>query len=439
MGFAFACSLGPAAPPSVLLITIDTARVDHLSVYGYARDTTPVLRDFATQGVRFDTAYAPSATTAPTHASLFTSLYPPTHRVLMNGNRLEDRHETLAEILGAAGWVSGAVVSSYVLDPKFNYGQGFENWDADFSQAMVPDGVTAWEGERIEEKFYGRADDTTRRAIAQLEEYAGGDSPFFLFVHYYDPHDPYQPPPEFAMRLPPRSVAAMDQTLARYDAELAFTDAEIGRLLEALDDLGLSHNTIVVVVGDHGEGLMTHGHMNHGVQIYEEAVRVPLLIRWPSGIPGGQVVAEATEIVDLAPTLIELTGASAVPDSFDGKSLAPRLRGEEGPLKDRPVWLYRRPYPGSMVSRTWAKGEQFGVREGRWKYIVGPDEGTEQLFDLYQDPGEEINVRDQHPGIVRELSGKLEAWRRDHTRESSSEIAVAPEDRRRLEALGYAD
>ncbi|MFP8874958.1 MAG: sulfatase-like hydrolase/transferase, partial [Myxococcota bacterium] len=122
VGFAFACSLGPAAPPSVLLITIDTARVDHLSVYGYARDTTPVLRDFATRGVRFDTAYAPSATTAPTHASLFTSLYPPTHRVLMNGNRLEDRHETLAEILGAAGWVSGAVVSSYVLDPKFNYG-----------------------------------------------------------------------------------------------------------------------------------------------------------------------------------------------------------------------------------------------------------------------------------------------------------------------------
>ena len=423
----------------MLLITIDTARADHLSVYGYARDTTPVLRDFATRGVRFDAAYAPSATTAPTHASLFTSLYPPTHRVLKNGKPLADRHETLAEVLGAAGWVSGAVVSSYVLDPKFNYGQGFENWDADFSQAMVPDGVMAWEGERIEGKFYGRADDTTRRAIALLKEYAGGDSSFFLFVHYYDPHDPYQPPPEFAMRLPPLSSSAMDQTLARYDAELAFTDAEIGRLLAALDDLGLSRNTIVVIVGDHGEGLMTHGHMNHGVQIYEEAVRVPLLIGWPAGIPGGQVVAEPTEIVDLAPTLIELAGASEVPSSFAGYNLAPRLRGEEQLPGDRPVWLYRRPYEGSMVSRIWAKGEQFGVREGRWKYIVGPAERVEELFDLHADPGEEINVRDQHPGVVRRLSGKLDAWRRDHTRESSPDIVVSPEDRRRLEALGYAD
>ena len=234
-------------------------------------------------------------------------------------------------------------------------------------------------------------------------------------------------------------LSSMDQTLARYDAELAFTDAEIGRLLAALDDRGLSRNTIVVIVGDHGEGLMTHGHMNHGVQIYEEAVRVPLLIQWPAGISGGQVVAEPTEIVDLAPTLIDLTGAAEVPGSFDGDNLAPRLRGEEQLPGDRPVWLYRRPYEGSMVSRTWAKGEQFGVREGRWKYIVGPAENVEELFDLHEDPGEEINVRDQHPGVVRQLSRKLDAWRRDHTRESSPDIAVSPEDRRRLEALGYAD
>ena len=439
VGLAFACSLEPPGPPNVLLITIDTARADHFSVYGYSRDTTPVLRKFATEGVRFDAAYAPTATTAPTHASIFTGLYPPTHRVLMNGIYLDDAHETLAETLGLAGWASGAVVSSYVLHPKFNYGQGFENWDADFSQANVPDGVTAWEGDRVEGKFYGRADDTTRRAISWLKSLAGAGRPFFLFVHYYDPHDPYQPPSEFAKRLPPLSDRAMDQTISRYDAELAFTDAEIGRLLETLDDLELSENTLVVVAGDHGEGLMTHGHMNHGVQIYEEAVRVPLLIRWPNRIPGEKVVAEPMEIIDIAPTIADLAGVAVVPQAYAGRSLASRLLGEERHIDERPIWLYRRTYQGSMVSRTWAKGEQFGIREGRWKYILGPSEGTEELFDLVADPGEKNNVRGQHPEVATRLAAKVEVWRREHTREDPEEVGVTPEDRRRLKALGYAD
>ena len=208
---------------------------------------------------------------------------------------------------------------------------------------------------------------------------------------------------------------------------------------ETLDDLELSENTLVVVAGDHGEGLMTHGHMNHGVQIYEEAVRVPLLIRWPNRIPGEKVVAEPMEIIDIAPTIADLAGVAAVPQAYAGRSLASRLLGEERHIEERPIWLYRRTYQGSMVSRTWAKGEQFGIREGRWKYILGPSEGTEELFDLVADPGEKNNVRGQHPEVATRFAAKVEVWRRLHTREDPEEVGVTPEDRRRLKALGYAD
>ena len=193
-----AAELRAADPrPNILLVSLDTTRADHLSAYGYERDTSPTLRALSAEGVRFEVAYAPSATTGPSHASLFTSLYPLTHRVVKNGRSLAPEFDTMAELLSRAGFQTAAVVSSFVLSERFGYAQGFDVFDADFSGADVPSGTTLWEGHSVEGKFYGRADDTTRRALAWLDGRRAPDRPFFLFVHYFDPHDPYHVPRGF--------------------------------------------------------------------------------------------------------------------------------------------------------------------------------------------------------------------------------------------------
>ena len=448
------------APVNVLLVSIDTLRSDHMSVYGYERATTPALEDLAAQGARFDAAYSPTATTAPSHASLFTSLYPPTHRVIKNGRVLAEHHETLAEVLTSWGYRCAAVVSSFVLNAKFNYDQGFESWDDDFSQARSPLGVTVWEGGRVAGKFYGRADDTTRRAIDWLVGRAS-EQPFFLFVHYYDPHDPYDPPGGWVERFGADALEAsgVDRAIARYDAEIAFTDSEVGRLFEALDDLGLADDTLVVVTGDHGEGLMDHGHLNHGVDIYEEAVRVPLIVRLPRRIAAGSRVAVPVELTDVAPTILELVAetrpspgppgnhprpSESLQDSggaVSGRSLAALLSGD-ALAEERPIYFYRRHYDGAMVGRVWAEGEKFGLREGRWKYTRGSESQHEELYDLDADPAERDNLADSRRDVAEVLAERLEAWRTSVSRPHSTAAplsAPSEEDRARLEALGYVD
>jgi arylsulfatase A-like enzyme len=449
------------------LISIDTLRADHSSAYGYERATTPALETLAEQGVRFDAAYAPTATTGPTHASLFTSLYPPTHRVIKNGRVLADEHETLAEVLTRWGYQCGAVVSSYVLHGKFNYGQGFESWNDDFSGADTPIGVTVWEDGRIEGKFHGRADDTTRRAIRWLES-RSVSQPFFLFVHYFDPHDPYEPPARFRRRfvseLPMNERGGLDLLVASYDAEIAYTDHMVEKLLAALDALELADETLVVVTGDHGEGLMDHGHLNHGVHIYEEAVRVPLILRWPGRIAAGGAIATPAELTDVAPTILELVRpgvqrGDGLPGGPIKVELAELLREEGGAARGRslasqifqstagssaasepdPVYLYRRHYDGSMVGRMWTEGEQFGIRAGRWKYIRGDGSASAQLFDLAADPGEQRNLVEASADVASQLSARLEAWRLSVSRNVEQPDRLQPEDRARLKALGYAD
>ena len=438
-------------PVNVLLVSIDTVRADHLSVYGYERATTPALEALAQQGVRFDAAYAPTATTAPSHASLFTSLYPPTHRVIKNGRVLAEEHETLAEVLARWGYQCGAVVSSYVLHHKFNFDQGFDSWDDDFRAANAPVGVTTWEGVEVEGKFYGRADDTTQRAQAWLEARAV-DQPFFLFVHYYDPHDPYDPPPGWAQRfekdLAVASSSGLDLLIAGYDAEIAYTDQEIGRLLEVLDTQGLAEETLVVVTGDHGEGLWDHNHLNHGAQIYEEAVRIPLILRWPGRIAPGGSISTPVQLTDVAPTILELAGPGAMGSppldellrekggAPRGHSLVPELsgRGESGP-----IYLYRRHYEGEMIGPTWTEGEKFGLREGRWKYIRGDSRESEELYDLEKDPGEHNDLREAFPDVARRLSQQLNEWHRSVVRGDPAMEPLSAEDRAKLKALGYVD
>jgi arylsulfatase A-like enzyme len=436
-----------SGPPNLLLVSLDTTRRDHTSVYGYERATTPNLEKLAAEGVRFAMAYAPSSTTGPTHATLFTSLHPITHRVVKNGRVLTPPHETLAERLRAHGWVTAGVVSSYVLDARFGYAQGFDVWDDDFDPATATVRGEIWEGAPVE-VFDRRADATTARAVAWLDGRSEGTAgpprdasrPFFLFAHYFDPHAPWVPPADVARAFPPadgpgRGLPALR---ARYDAEIAFADRQLGVLLDALAERGLAENTIVAVTADHGEGLMQHGLLMHGAQIYEEQVRVPLLLRWPARLPAGRVIEGAVSLIDLAPTLLELAGVKLPEDgALHGRSLVPVLEGRASLDPDAPIFLFRQHYERGFDSGVPVAGEQYGVRLGDWKLILGPEEGTRQLFDIARDPRERRDLAAEQPERAAELERRIADWRARYTRDETAPEAVSPEDVERLRALGY--
>jgi arylsulfatase A-like enzyme len=437
----FALALGCAresGPPNLILISLDTTRRDHTSVYGYERETTPNLEQFAAEGVRFALAYAPSSTTGPSHATLFTSLHPITHRVVKNGRVLTPPHETLAERLHEHGWVTGGVVSSYVLDARFGLAQGFDSWDDDFDAATASVRKLRWEGAEVE-VFDRTADVTTQRVLAWLDG-PRDDRPFFLFVHYFDPHAPWVPPAGFARAFPPadRPGDGLRILKARYDAEIAFVDQQLGALLEALDEHRLEENTIVAITADHGEGLMQHGLLLHGAQIYEEQVRVPLLLRWPARLPAGRVIEGAVSLIDVAPTLLELAGVPIeVGDAWQGRSLVPVIEGREALDPSQPIFLFRQHYEHGYDSGTPVAGEQYGIRVGDWKLILGPEEGTRQLFDVARDPRERRDVAAEEPERAAELERRIADWRAQHTREETAPEAISPEDLERLRALGY--
>jgi arylsulfatase A-like enzyme len=237
---------------------MDTVRRDRCSVYGYKRDTTPNLSMFAEQGASFDLAYAPMSTTGPSHATMFTSLYPIAHGVVKNGLKLSQEHDTVAKHLNTHGYQTAAVVGSFVLDSKFGYAQGFSSYDDDFELAKSTAPKSHWKGPRLDKGFDRRADDTTQRAIDWLKKQRRSTHSFLLFVHYFDPHDPYVPPEPFLSQFAPdkKHPTRLENEIGWYNGEIAFTDHEIGKLLEVLKQMGAEEDTLVVITSDHGEGLM---------------------------------------------------------------------------------------------------------------------------------------------------------------------------------------
>ncbi len=436
---AITVDCAPAHPsPNVLLITVDTLRADHSSAYGYPRDTTPVLDALANEGARFEAAYAPMSLTAPVHASLFSGLYPATHLLLDNGLEMTGDYVTLAELFGAGGYQTAAVVSSFVLDAKFGFARGFAHYEDDFEADTATSLIPEWMGHKVPKAFDRRADATTDRAIQWLEERRDSERPFFLFLHYFDPHAPYLPPGRFALRYSDGTTHNEHQ-IDLYDGEIAFTDFEIGRFLAALSAAGLDRNTIVALTADHGESLMQRDYWTHGLFIYEEEVRVPLVLRWPGHIPAGRVHREPVELIDLAPTLVELTALDRDTAVFEGRSLAQALQGDAPLDPDRPVFLARKYYKGGLVQGDIpAIGRRFGVRRGIWKYIVGPEEGTHELYNLELDPGETVDLYAEKPKRARKLAKVLERWRSTHAQRRSN-ATIPAEDREALRALGYTN
>jgi arylsulfatase A-like enzyme len=425
--------------PNLVVISLDTVRADHCSFLGYQKPTTPNIERLANKGTIFTQAYSPSSTTGPSHASFFTALWPVTHGVVKNGLPLIAENRTLAEILKENGYQTSAVVSSFVLDSKFGYSQGFDTYADDFDQTSSSIDHATWENFTIEGGFDQRADRATEIAIKWLRESRDPHTPFFLFVHYFDPHFPYDPPEEFADRfLPPQSEPdSVESIIARYDGEIAFTDHQIGFLLNALDESVEEENTLIAVVSDHGEGLGQHGLMQHGVTIYEETVRVPFLLSWPDQIPSKQIIRQPFSLTNLAPTLLDLMGFGSRESQFQGKSYASAIRTGMSSGLSEPVFLFRRHYDdNAIVAQFRPRGIQLGVRLNNWKYIEGESDDVRELFHLSLDPGELNNlfVRDHEEAV--KLKKILEQWKQ--TQHPPAQMnSISDEDLEALKSLGY--
>lgn len=388
-------------PPNVLLVTIDTLRADRVGSYGAVAGATPALDRLAARGVRFTTALAHAPLTAPSHASILTGLLPVHHGVRDNGAFvLPATLPTLAERFAAAGYRTAAFVSGFPLDHRFGFARGFAHYDD-----ALPHGSDPRRAPYVERP----ASATTAAARRFI---AGAGTPWCAWVHYFDPHAPYEAPPETAARFPGRP----------YEAEVAFVDAQLGALLDAIESRDPGR-TLVVVTADHGEGLGDHGEATHGVFLYDSTLRVPFLVAGP-GVASGSVSDVVARGVDVLPTLLDLAGLPALAES-DGRSLRAALEGRAMP--DAPV------YSESLFASLnlgWAP--LHSLRTRGLKLIEAP---TPELFALDADPGETTNRAAERPADVAALRRPLQALLADH----SPDAAAVPsaEAGERLRALGY--
>jgi arylsulfatase A-like enzyme/Tfp pilus assembly protein PilF len=392
---------------NVVLISIDTLRADHVGAYGFARPTTPNIDAVAREGVVFKNVHTPVPMTLPAHVSMLTGTLPPTHGLRDNLlNKLPDASLTLAEMLKAAGYTTGAVVSSFVLDRRFGTSQGFDSYDDQFQ-------VVHKVGDLNERK----GDETARVAVQWLESHK--ERPFFLFVHFYDPHDPYDPPEPFASKWKEQP----------YDGEVAFADHCAGEVLSKLRELGLWDETVVVVTGDHGEMLGEHGELNHGFFIYEGALRVPLVVRVPRAAP--RQVELPVSLVDIVPTVVSLAGIP-VPKEVQGIDLSPWLAGRGSGGGARPLYAET-----VTPTRYYGTSSLLGVIVDGWKYI---ETSRPELYDLRRDPAEAVNLLEREPARAASMGQTLvtilaAAGRAPGPAPESAALDEA--SRQRLAALGY--
>jgi choline-sulfatase len=409
LALAPGCNLVSAdrdAGPSVLLVTIDTLRADRVGAYGAKDAATPTLDGLAARGVLFEQAIAAVPLTLPSHVSLLTGQYPPTHGVRHNAIfRLSAEAETIAERFQAGGLATGAVIGAAVLDKGFGLEQGFDRYDAD-----LPEERSAAGG------FYERsAAAVTDAARAWLER---TDGRFFLWVHYYDVHGSHQPPEPFATRFRGRP----------YDGEVAYVDQELGRLLAELESTGRLANTVVAVTSDHGEGLGEHGEASHTYLIYDSVLRVPLLLAGP-GVPSGRRVSTVVPNTGLAATLLSLAGTPALA-RVDVGDLTPLWSGS---APETFGWAYAESLAGEL-DHGWAPIH--AVRSEAFHYIRAP---RAELFELASDPRQLASV------LPSEQAAHRAAVARDEQRISSllagaaetRAVDVDAETRARIEALGY--
>ncbi len=409
-----AAALSPAARrPNVLVVTIDTLRADRLGCYGFGLAHTPAIDRLAAEGVRCTDATTSAPITLPAHASMMTGLYPPAHGVRDNGNyALGDEAVTLAERLHAAGYRTGAFVSAAVLARRYGLGQGFDVYD---------DALWAEDDPELFMIRERPATRTTDRVLAWLDEWRadGGGRPFFAWVHYFDPHQPYTMPAiDLAMLAP-----------TPYDAEIAAADRAVGRLLDWLRAHRMLDDTLVVLTADHGESLGEHGEATHGIFIYDATIKVPLVWRFPRSLPAGTTYDGAVRHIDMMPTVLATLGLPA-PDGMQGTDLLPAFRGESPPPD---VTQYAE---ARLAEEGFGMAPLFGLRHAGEKWIRAP---RPELYDLRVDPGERTNRYGREPAAARPLEEALEAVMAQSTARALNAPTrqIDRETEEMLRALGY--
>lgn len=434
---------GLHAGPNVLLITIDTLRADHLGAYGYTRPTSPAIDRLANGGVRFSRAYSARGATWPSLTTLMTSLYPVEHGVRDNSTQVSDAPTTLAEVLRGRGYTT----SAWMTNAEDAHWEGISNL-----QPIRDEPLDALAAERVA-RHLGKAI----------------ESPWFIWVHLTAPHDPYVDHPEVGSFLDrryrgpisddqgslvrsmfaPPSAADHAAILARYDSEVAFSDAAVDRILTALRVGHLADSTLVVLSADHGDELADHPpYLFHFASLWDGVLHVPLVASQPGRLPAGRVVDGAVGLIDLAPTVLDWLGLEP-PAAWHGRSLAPLVSA--GGRGERPV-----------ISEL--RGDALAIHDGPWSYVWNPrrtegvlappqqlrEAGLEvseranawpipasALFDVEKDPRQQVDVAGQNPEVVRRLTGVLEGFRAGSGWPGVMPSEAPPAVERQLQSLGY--
>ncbi|HEX9110057.1 MAG TPA: sulfatase, partial [Terriglobales bacterium] len=375
----------PAKPAvNVVLITIDTLRADHVGCYGYKQIKTPNIDNLAADGVRFDQAFTVVPVTLPSHSAMLTGTYPMLSGMHdFSGNKLSPQQPTLATVLKQAGYATGAVIGSAVLDSRFGLNQGFDFYYDHFEFSRL-DETNLDEMERPGNVVADLALDWLAR---------NSQKKFFLWMHLYDPHYPYRPPEPYL-----REYAAHP-----YDGEIAFADEQVGRLLRFLKEKGLYQNTLILLSGDHGESLGEHGERTHGFFVYNATMHVPLIIRLPEKT-AARTVSDLVSLVDLMPTVLAALGLE-IPSQVQGRSLLPELRGNNA---DKPRNLYGETFL-PRLHFNWS--ELRATENAKYHFIDAP---SPELYDLAKDPGEVHNLFAEKKAVAEEMHSKLTALIREY-------------------------
>ncbi|MEW6381608.1 MAG: tetratricopeptide repeat protein [bacterium] len=417
--FAFGCqhltpqvSQSPKSPPecNVIVITLDTLRADHLGCYGNTKIKTPYIDAIAQEGVRFARAYTPVPVTLPSHTSIFTGLYPVYHQVRNNGTfEAGSQLETLAEVLKKNGFATSAFIGSFVLDSRYGLGQGFDYYD-DYLEKDSNQSIMVY-NERP-------AAEVVQAANQWLEKNSG--SRFFMWLHCFDPHAPYDPPLPFC-KIYQKNL---------YDGEIAYTDYALGRLFSTLKEKNILDQTLIVITADHGEGLGEHEEKTHAIFIYDTTLHIPLIMRYPKVIPPGLVVQDTTSTIDIMPTVMDILNIRTMP-RVHGSSLLGLIQGKKEALHKE--FLVETFYP--LYNHNWSPLE--GLMTEDWKYIRAPQS---ELYDLKNDPGEKVNLFERKREVAKKLDARMVELQKKNSPPKdgfSAQFQMDKDTKERLKSLGY--
>jgi len=429
--------------PNVLLVSVDTLRPDHLGCYGYERDTSPVIDRLAAEGARFETVVSSTSWTLPAHVTLFTALPPEAHGVQFDPRALEEEALCLAEVLKDAGYATAAVVGGPFLRSMYGIDQGFDVYDESVVRSLYESHVGVTSPTLVE------------LATDWLDGWdrAGRTAPFFLFLHLWDVHYDYTPPPPYDTMFdsdydgeiraedfergehihPEMDPRDLDHVIALYDGEIRYTDGWIGRLLEDLRDRGVADDTIVVLTSDHGEAFFEHGVKGHRKDLYDETLMVPLVVRYPPRVPAGHVVRQQVRLMDVAHTVLALAGV----DRPEGFGLASDV--DAGPRDLTPYLDEGSEELPSLVGFADLHGILGAIRTPDHKLLSERGAlATAELYDLAADPAESENRLDLTHRRER-LRNRLQAWKAAWGRHPrlSFEMELTDEQRELLRTLGY--